>query len=412
MRTLLGTVMLACRTGGLRRIFRAADTEGRDARPRRPSNESDEHDLEGYSPGVVDYYGETHEHGDDEAGSIEAEYHQPPKPAEAGLGETIELTGTEIGVRFDVTVTDVKPVEDDLMAVFLKLKSTGIAIYERPMEQAAITYPGETGDAARHGGQAPSARTASTTSCASTSAAAAAVACCSRGPATSCPSASSSRSRSFPPRPAGSGTCSRTAEAAGLPWEARAVLGDAPNGVLVAAVGSRAIIGGVLAVLALVAIIVPGGASGGDDTSQPYPTRQLAIMAPAAAGGGWDTTARAFQSASQDEGLDDGLEVFNVEGAGGTLGLSELVSKSSGDPYQLMMTGLVMLGAIETNGSDVPITRTTPIATLITETEGIVVPADSKYRSFKELADDLKARPGLDPVRRRLGGLHRSAAPG
>jgi len=159
-------------------------------------------------------------------------------------------------------------------------------------------------------------------------------------------------------------------------------------------VASRAVIGGVLVALALVAIIAPGGASGGDDTSRPYPTRQLAIMAPAAPGGGWDTTARAFQAASQDAGLDDGVEVFNVEGAGGTLGLSELVSKSSGDPYQLMMTGLVMLGAIETNGSDVPITRTTPIATMITETEAIVVPANSKYRSLKELADDLRADPG------------------
>lgn len=158
--------------------------------------------------------------------------------------------------------------------------------------------------------------------------------------------------------------------------------------------GSRAVIGGVLAVLALVAIIAPGGASGGDDTSRPYPTRQLEIMAPAAPGGGWDTTARAFQQSSRDAGLDEGVEVFNVEGAGGTLGLSELVSKSSGDPYQLMMTGLVMLGAIETNGSAVPITRTTPIATLITETEAVVVPANSKYGSFKALADDLRADPG------------------
>ena len=76
-------------------------------------------------------------------------------------------------------------------------------------------------------------------------------------------------------------------------------------------------------------------------------------MAPAAPGGGWDTTARAFQEASREAKLDDGVEVYNVEGAGGTLGLSQLVSKASGDPYQLMMTGLVMLGAIETNGSDV-----------------------------------------------------------
>jgi hypothetical protein len=103
-----------------------------------------EHDLSGYSPGVVEYYGKPHAHADDAAGSIEAEYHQPPKPAEAALGETITLTGTEIGVRFDVTVTDVKPVEDDLMAVYLKLESTGITIYDRPMEQATVTYPGES----------------------------------------------------------------------------------------------------------------------------------------------------------------------------------------------------------------------------------------------------------------------------
>jgi putative tricarboxylic transport membrane protein len=157
--------------------------------------------------------------------------------------------------------------------------------------------------------------------------------------------------------------------------------------------GSRAAIGAGFFVAAVVAIVAPGGASGGDDASQPYPARQLSIMAPAAAGGGWDTTARAFQSASRASKLDDGIEVFNVEGAGGTLGLSQLVSKGSGDPYQLMMTGLVMLGAIETNGSDVPLSRTTPIATLITETEAIVVPTKSKYRSFKDLVADFKRDP-------------------
>jgi putative tricarboxylic transport membrane protein len=158
-------------------------------------------------------------------------------------------------------------------------------------------------------------------------------------------------------------------------------------------VGTRAIIGAALAVAALVAIIVPGGASGGDDASRPYPNRQISIMAPAAPGGGWDTTARAFQQASRDSELDQGVEVFNVEGAGGTLGLSQLVSKSSGDPYQLMVSGLVMLGAIETNGSDVAFDRMTPIATMTTEAEAIVVPAKSKYRSLKDLTAALKRDP-------------------
>ena len=154
------------------------------------------------------------------------------------------------------------------------------------------------------------------------------------------------------------------------------------------------------------------GESGGDDASQPYPTRQISIMAPAAPGGGWDTTARAFQEASKKAKLDEGMEVYNVEGAGGTLGLSQLVSKDSGDPYQLMMTGLVMLGAIETNGSDVPLNRTTPIATMITESEGIVVPGELQVPVAEGPDRRLQARSGVDPLGGRLGGLDRSAAGG
>jgi putative tricarboxylic transport membrane protein len=154
----------------------------------------------------------------------------------------------------------------------------------------------------------------------------------------------------------------------------------------------RMLIGGLLAVAAVVAIVAPSGSSG-DDASKPYPTRQLSIMAPAAPGGGWDSTARAFQSSARDAKLDDGIEVFNVEGAGGTLGLSQLVSKSAGDPYELMMTGLVMMGAIETNGSQVELDKTTPIATMTTESEAIVVPAKSKYKKLTDLTDELKRDP-------------------
>jgi putative tricarboxylic transport membrane protein len=157
--------------------------------------------------------------------------------------------------------------------------------------------------------------------------------------------------------------------------------------------GARAFIGGLLAVAAVVAIVF-GGEATGDDASEPYPTRQLRIMAPAAPGGGWDSTARAFQEASRKAKLDDGVEVYNVEGAGGTLGLSELVSKDSGDPYELMMTGLVMLGAIETNQSDVALDATTPVATMITEAEAIVVPAKSDFKTMRDFADALEQDPG------------------
>ena len=38
-------------------------------------------------------------------GDVEAEYHQPPRPATGGVGDTITLTGSNIGVRMRVTLT-------------------------------------------------------------------------------------------------------------------------------------------------------------------------------------------------------------------------------------------------------------------------------------------------------------------
>ena len=98
--------------------------------------------LEGYSQGVKDYYGGVDteaEPGTTE--SVEEEYHQPPKPAQARLGETITLTGSNIGVRLRVTVTGVKRVSEQT-AVELALESTGITNYEAPLENATVTYGG------------------------------------------------------------------------------------------------------------------------------------------------------------------------------------------------------------------------------------------------------------------------------
>lgn len=126
-----------------------------------------------------------------------------------------------------------------------------------------------------------------------------------------------------------------------------------------------------------------------------FPSRNLEIMAPAAAGGGWDLTARAMQATLRDEKLvSTSIEVSNVVGAGGATGLAQLLSKGKGDPHQWMVTGLVMIGAAERarNGSD--LTQATPIATLTAEAEGIVVRADSKYQNLRQLVDDFVANPG------------------
>jgi putative tricarboxylic transport membrane protein len=123
-----------------------------------------------------------------------------------------------------------------------------------------------------------------------------------------------------------------------------------------------------------------------------YPSEAINIMAPAAPGGGWDGTARAMQPTLASV-TGQTVQVYNVAGAGGTVGLAQFVSETKGNPHELMVGGLVMVGAIQTNKSPVNLTQVTPIALLTAEAEAIAVPADSKYETLQQLVDDFKADP-------------------
>lgn len=125
-----------------------------------------------------------------------------------------------------------------------------------------------------------------------------------------------------------------------------------------------------------------------------YPAANLSIMAPAAPGGGWDSTARALQKAIEDDALTTKtVEVYNVEGAGGTIGLAQLVDQEKGKPESLMVMGLVMVGAIRTNTAPVDLSKVTPIASLTAEWEAIAVKADSPYQTLADLVAAFKADP-------------------
>lgn len=121
---------------------------------------------------------------------------------------------------------------------------------------------------------------------------------------------------------------------------------------------------------------------------------ELKIMAPAAPGGGWDQTARAMQQALISSGLAKSVQVVNVPGAGGSVGLAQLINSAKGDGHQLMVNGFVMVGALITNKSAVSLDQATPIARLTEEVEVIVVPASSPIKDAKDLAAALKADPG------------------
>jgi putative tricarboxylic transport membrane protein len=119
----------------------------------------------------------------------------------------------------------------------------------------------------------------------------------------------------------------------------------------------------------------------------------LEIVVPAAPGGGWDQTGRAMQNALQEEDLASGIQVINIPGAGGTIGLAQFVSSKEGQGNALMTGGLVMLGAILTNQPPVTLEQVTPIARLTGEYEVIVVPASSEFQTLDDLIAQFKEDP-------------------
>ncbi|MFE9657259.1 Bug family tripartite tricarboxylate transporter substrate binding protein [Micromonospora sp. NPDC006431] len=145
--------------------------------------------------------------------------------------------------------------------------------------------------------------------------------------------------------------------------------------------------------LALSTALAACGQNAGGSSSDQYPSKTINFMVPAAAGGGWDSTARAMQQVIQKKNLaHKPVEVFNVAGGGGATGLAQL-QKEKGDPHALMMTGLVMIGALTRANSPVSLKNTTPIATLTAEAEAFVVPANSKYKTIQDVVNAYQQDP-------------------
>lgn len=97
--------------------------------------------------------------------------------------------------------------------------------------------------------------------------------------------------------------------------------------------------------------------------SQPA-IRQMTLVAPGAAGGGFDAAARGLGAALQSEGLIQSLEVINVPGAGGTIGLAQFVERYKGRPDAVLLTGGTMINASLTNNLSVSLADTRPVARL------------------------------------------------
>ena len=106
-------------------------------------------------------------------------------------------------------------------------------------------------------------------------------------------------------------------------------------------------------------------------------TKKLDLIAPANPGGGWDQTARAMQTVLQQAGLASGVQVQNIAGAGGTVGLAQFVTSKKRRGDAILVAGQTLQGAIITNKAPVTLDDITPLARLGGRVRDLFVPAES-----------------------------------
>jgi len=161
-----------------------------------------------------------------------------------------------------------------------------------------------------------------------------------------------------------------------------------PREVLPARAARRAV---AVVLVGCVALLVSGcGVTRGEDEPG---NRRLRMMIPNSPGGGYDQTGRAAVRVMEEQDLTGRFEVTNVIGASGTVAMQRLLNESGAEDL-LMTMGLGVVGAVYTNESSARVTDATPVARLIEEQEGLLVPADSPFETVQDLVKAWQADPG------------------
>ncbi len=147
---------------------------------------------------------------------------------------------------------------------------------------------------------------------------------------------------------------------------------------------------------AVAAVTLLAACSGSADTDIP---KGLRVMVPNSPGSGYDLTARSAAKVLDKAEITSRTQVYNLSGAGGTVGLAKLITEAGKGDLAMMM-GLGVVGASYTNKTEAKLSATTPIARLIEEPGAILVNKNSPYKTLDELIQAWKA----DPQKVTVGG--------
>jgi putative tricarboxylic transport membrane protein len=152
---------------------------------------------------------------------------------------------------------------------------------------------------------------------------------------------------------------------------------------------SRSIRNRLIAALGAAAVVYAAAAP-----AQSYPSRTVEFIVHTNPGGGTDVFARVVtEIMTRDKLVSQPLIVQSRTGGAGVVAFNYVKSKR-GDPHTVLTiaTGTFLTATARTD-LDLGPEHFTPIAFFARDPQGIIVNADSKYRTFKDLMDDAKGAP-------------------
>lgn len=129
--------------------------------------------------------------------------------------------------------------------------------------------------------------------------------------------------------------------------------------------------------------------------AQTWPSKPIQMIIPQGAGGSTDAIARLVAQSLGDR-LGQTIIADNRAGAGGTLGVVA-AAKAPADGYSLLIGSNTTMAAnafLYANFPVDPLKDFVPLALAADASFVFVVPANSPYKTLKELVSDAKARPG------------------
>jgi len=149
--------------------------------------------------------------------------------------------------------------------------------------------------------------------------------------------------------------------------------------------GTIILIGSLVAILLLVFIH-------STFAQEKFPTRPITLIIPWAPGGGGSINAQLLQP-HMEKAIGSGVVIVNKTGGGGTIAWN-FVANSAPDGYTVAIVNPSLVVTLYTTKTGVSYKRFDPILYTVGVPAGVVVKADSPWKTFKELIEHARANPG------------------